>query len=159
MQDTNVAVLVGNLTRDPELRATASGTPVCKLRIAVNGRRKDASSGEWRERPNYFDVTVWGRRGESCAEYLSKGRKVCVSGELEWREWEASDGGGRRQGVEVVVGAAGWVQFLGGLKQSEAEGENGSASDPAERIPADTAELDGALAGGGLEADDDDMPF
>ena len=68
----NRVVLTGNLTRDPELRTTSGGTSVCSLRIAVNTRRKDGSTGEWTEKPNYFDVTVWGVQGENCAQYLSK---------------------------------------------------------------------------------------
>ena len=87
----NVVVITGNLTRDPELRSTGSGTSVCKLRVAVNTRRKDAS-GDWVDKPNYFDVTVWGAQGENCATYLSKGRPVAVEGRLDWREWEAKDG-------------------------------------------------------------------
>src|SRR5436305_817164 len=84
MAATNInrVVLTGNLTRDPELRNTPSGTPVCSLRIACNTRRKD-SSGEWVDKPNYFDVTVWGAQGENCATYLSKGRPVAVDGRLE----------------------------------------------------------------------------
>ena len=87
----NRVVLVGNLTRDPELRHTPSGTPVCSLRLAVNTRRKD-ESGQWTDKPNYFDITVWGQQGENCAQYLSKGRPVAIDGRLEWREWEAQDG-------------------------------------------------------------------
>src|SRR6476646_6134632 len=82
----NRVVLVGNLTRDPELRHTPSGTPVCSLRLAVNTRRKD-DSGQWTDKPNYFDITVWGQQGENCAQYLAKGRPVAVDGRLEWREW------------------------------------------------------------------------
>ena len=106
----NRVVLVGNLTRDPELRHTPGGTAVCSLRIAVNTRRKDAATGEWTEKPNYFDVTVWGNQGESCAQYLAKGRPVAIDGRLEWREWEAQDGT-KRQAVEIVADS---VQFLGG---------------------------------------------
>jgi len=62
----NRVVLVGNLTKDPELRHTPSGTAVCSLRLAVNTRRKDSATGEWTEKPNYFDITVWGNQGESC---------------------------------------------------------------------------------------------
>src|SRR6266545_402779 len=89
----NRVVLVGNLTRDPELRHTPSGTPVCSLRIAVNTRRKD-ESGQWVDKPNYFDVTVWGQQGENCAQYLSKGRPVAI--------------------------VADSVQFLGGRMEGEA---------------------------------------
>ena len=105
----NVVVLTGNLTRDPELRSTPSGTSVCKLRVAVNSRRKDGQTGEWVDKPNYFDVTVWGAQGENCATYLSKGRPVAVEGRLDWHDWEDNDGN-KRQGVEIIANS---VQFLG----------------------------------------------
>ena len=95
--NVNVVVITGNLTRDPELRSTPGGTSVCELRVAVNSRRKDGQTGEWVDKPNYFDVTVWGAQGENCANYLSKGRPVAVEGRLDWREWEAKDGSGKRQ--------------------------------------------------------------
>ena len=113
----NRVVLVGNLTRDPELRHTPSGTPVCSLRLAVNTRRKD-ESGQWTDKPNYFDITVWGQQGENCAQYLAKGRPVAIDGRLEWREWEAQDGA-KRQAVEVVADS---VQFLGGRMDGEGGG-------------------------------------
>src|SRR2546429_6628522 len=111
MAATNLTVVVvpGNLTSDPELRSLQSGTSVCKLRVAVNSRRKDSASGEWVDKPNYFDVTVWGAQGENCATYLSKGRPVAIDGRLEWREWEAQDGT-KRQAVEIIANS---VQFLG----------------------------------------------
>ena len=109
MQNINVVVISGNLTRDPELRQTPSETIVCKLRVAVNTRRKDSVSGDWVDKPNYFDVTVWGAQGENCAKYLTKGRPVAVEGRLDWREWETREGG-KRQSVEIVADS---VQFLG----------------------------------------------
>jgi len=151
MAATNInrVVLTGNLTRDPELRATPSGTPVCSLRVACNTRRKDAS-GEWVDKPNYFDVTVWGAQGENCASYLSKGRPVAVDGRLEWREWEAKDGSGKRQSVDIIADS---VQFLG----SREGGENGSRFTPQSDVPADTSDFQAAPAGGGNP--DDDIPF
>src|SRR5258708_32363580 len=88
----NRVVLVGNLTRDPELRHTPSGMAVCSLRIAVNTRRKDSSTGEWTEKPNYSDITVWGNQGESCAQYHAKGRPVGVDDRPQWRELGAQGG-------------------------------------------------------------------
>ena len=90
MAATNInrVVMTGNLTRDPELRSLPSGMSVCSLRIACNTRRKGAS-GEWEDKPNYFDVTVWGAQGENCARYLAKGRPVAIDGRLEWREYES----------------------------------------------------------------------
>ena len=78
----NRVIITGNLTADPDLRSLPSGTSVCKLRVAVNTRRKDNSTGEWVDKPNYFDVTVWGAQGENCAQYLAKGRPVAVDGRL-----------------------------------------------------------------------------
>jgi single-strand DNA-binding protein len=113
-RNINRVIVVGNLTRDPELRHTPSGMAVCSLRIAVNTTRKD-ESGQWVDKPNYFDVTVWGQQGENCAQYLSKGRPVAVDGRLEWREWEAQDGS-KRQAVDIVADN---VQFLGGRQEGE----------------------------------------
>src|SRR3954447_14093507 len=113
----NRVILIGNLTRDPELRHTPSGTAVCSLRLAVNTRRKD-QTGQWTEKPNYFDVTVWGQQGENCAQYLQKGRPVGVDGRLEWREWDAQDGQ-KRQAVEIIADS---VQFLGGRGDGEGGG-------------------------------------
>src|SRR5438309_6500630 len=153
MAATNInrVVLTGNLTRDPELRTTPSGTSVCSLRVACNTRRKDAS-GEWVDKPNFFDVTVWSAQGENCANYLSKGRPVAVDGRLEWREWEDKDGN-KRQSVDIIADS---VQFLG----SREGGENGGRFTPQSDVPADTADFQAApAAAGGEGAADDDIPF
>jgi single-strand DNA-binding protein len=149
MAATNVnrVVLTGNLTRDPELRSLPSGTSVCSLRVACNTRRKDGE-GNWVDKPNYFDVTVWGAQGENCAQYLSKGRPVAVDGRLEWREWEDKQGQ-KRQSVEIVADT---VQFLG----SRDGGENGGRFTPQSDVPADTADFEPAPAAAGS---DDDIPF
>ena len=152
MAGTNInrVVLVGNLTKDPELRSTQGGTSICKLRLAVNTRRKD-QSGQWTDKPNYFDITVWGQQGENCATYLQKGRPVAVDGRLEWREWDATDGSGKRQAVEIIAES---VQFLGGRDDG---GGNGQRFTPESDVPADTADFAPAPAGPG--AADDDIPF
>ena len=145
MAAINRVVLVGNLTKDPELRHTQSGMAVCSLRLAVNTRRKD-ETGQWVDKPNYFDITVWGNQGERCAQYLSKGRPVAIDGRLEWREWEAQDGS-KRQAVEVVAES---VQFLGSRQDGESP-----------YVPAGATA--GAAAGGGddfpTSPTDDDIPF
>jgi single-strand DNA-binding protein len=143
MANINRVVLVGNLTRDPELRQTPSGTSVCGLRIAVNTRRKD-SSGQWTEKPNYFDITVWGQQGENCAQYLSKGRPVAIDGRLEWREWDAQDGT-KRQAVEVIADT---VQFLG--SRGDGSGDGGNQFVPAGAQNSPDADF---------QAADDDIPF
>lgn len=152
MAATNInrVVLTGNLTRDPELRSTGGGTSVCSLRVAVNTRRKDQTTGEWVDKPNYFDVTVWGQQGENCAQYLAKGRPVAVDGRLEWREWQ-DQGGNKRQSVDIIADS---VQFLG----SREGGENGGRFTPQSDVPADTGDFQQApVAAGG--STDDDIPF
>ena len=154
MAATNInrVVMTGNLTRDPELRSTGGGTPVCSLRIACNTRRKDAS-GNWVDKPNYFDVTVWGAQGENCAQYLQKGRPVAIDGRLEWREWEAKDGSGKRQSIDIIADS---VQFLGSPQGAD-NGGNGGRFTPQSDVPADTADFDQAPVGG--QSADDDIPF
>ena len=156
MANINRVVLVGNLTKDPELKSTSGGTSICKMRIAVNTRRKD-ETGQWVDKPNYFDVTVWGNQAESCAQYLSKGRPVGIDGRLEWREWEAQDGT-KRQAVEVIADT---VQFLGGRDDAGGGGAQGGGGN--QFVPAAAAA--GAGSGASADADfggsgsDDDIPF
>jgi single-strand DNA-binding protein len=142
----NRVIITGNLTRDPELRSTPGGTTICSLRVAVNSRRKDNETGQWVDKPNYFDVTVFGAQGENCGQYLSKGRPVAVEGRLNWREWEAQDGG-KRQAVDIIADA---VQFLG---SRDAPQSNGVVESD---IPADTSDFQEASVGSGK---DDDIPF
>ena len=146
--NVNVVVITGNLTQDPELRHTGGGTAVCELRVAVNSRRKDGQTGEWVDKPNYFDVTVWGAQGENCANYLAKGRPVAIEGRLDWREWEAKDGSGKRQAVQIVANS---VQFLGSRDGRGGGGGNGGGGGftPSSDVPADNSDFEGAAAGGG----------
>jgi single-strand DNA-binding protein len=139
--DINQVTLVGRLTRDPELRHLASGQPVLQLGLAVNGRQKD-EAGNWTDKPNFFDVKVFGNQAEMLSQHLAKGRRIGVVGRLDWSSWEAQDGT-KRSKVEVV---AFQVQFL----DSRQEG------DQAQFVPASAAA--GADFGGGSGADDD-IPF
>jgi single-strand DNA-binding protein len=148
----NRVVLTGNLTRDPELRAVGE-TSICKLRIACNTRRKNNSSGQWEEKPNFFDVTVFGARGENCAKYLSKGRPVAVDGRLEWREYEVE--GQKRQSVDIIADN---VQFLGGRDDAgNGNGYSGGARPSESDVPMDTSDFESAPVATG--AADDDIPF
>jgi single-strand DNA-binding protein len=142
----NRVVLVGNLTKDPELRHTPSGTAVCQLRIAVNGRRRD-EAGQWVDKPNYFDVSIFGNQAESSAQYLSKGRPVGIDGRLDWREWDAQDGT-KRQAVQIIAES---VQFLGG--RGDADPEARSAGN--QFVPAGAA----AESADFPQTADDDIPF
>jgi single-strand DNA-binding protein len=117
----NRVVIVGRLTREPELRALASGMTVCNLRLASNSTRKSAD-GQYREKPNYFNVSVFGGSGESVHRYMSKGSRVAIDGRLEWREWETSEGG-KRQTIDIVAES---VEFL------EQGGNGGGLDGPSE---------------------------
>jgi single-strand DNA-binding protein len=155
MANINRVVLVGNLTKDPELRHTSGGTAVCKLRIAVNTRMKDGATGQWTDKPNYFDVTVWGAQGENCARYLAKGRPVAIDGRLNWREWEQD--GQKRQAVDIIADS---VQFLGGRDDAgEGNGFAGARPDVAGGgdVPIDTGDYQPAPAS--ASTSDDDIPF
>jgi len=150
----NRVVLTGNLTHDPELRSLPSGMSVCKLRIACNTRRKNNASGEWEDKPNYFDVTVWGAQGENCARFLAKGRPIALDGRLEWREWEGQDGA-KRQSTEIIADS---VQFLG----SREEGSGSGGFTPRSDVPVNESDFQpvGAPASNGTpSAGDDDIPF
>lgn len=97
----NRATISGNLTRDPELRVTASGMPVLGFGVAVNDRRKNNKTGEWEDYPNFIDCTMFGARAESVSKFLSKGSKVAIEGKLRWSQWERD--GEKRSKLEVIV--------------------------------------------------------
>jgi single stranded DNA-binding protein len=106
----NRVVLVGRLTRDPDLRSLPNGTSACQLRVACSSVTKDTPSGEYRERSNFFDVSAYAGAADSAARYLRKGSRVAIDGRLQWREWQAADGQ-RRQTIKIVADI---VQFLDG---------------------------------------------
>lgn len=152
MSSINRCLLVGRLVRDPELRHTQGGTAVCEFSLAVNSREKQAD-GEWGDRVDFFDVTVWSGQGEACAQYLSKGSQCAVDGRLRQDRWEAKDGGGKRSKVVIVASN---VQFLG-----DAKGSGDGNVDPPHR---DEPSQDASDFGGGADADfgaavDSDIPF
>lgn len=137
MASLNRVVLIGNLTKDPELRYTPGGQPVTTLRLAVNDRRKVGD--EWQEQAHFFDVTVWGKQAENCSQYLRKGRPVAVDGRLQSRQWETPEGQ-KRTAVEVVAER---VVFLGGGEGAVRPAEGGQDAD----------QVDAPVAG------EDDIPF
>jgi single-strand DNA-binding protein len=159
MAATNInrVILTGNLTKDPELRSTGSGMAVCSLRVASNTRRKDPQSGEWVDKPNYFDITIWGRQGENGAQYLSKGRPVAIDGRLEWREWQDQQGN-KRQSVEIVADN---VQFLSSPDGFSGGGGGGNGFTAQSDVPVSTDDFAPAAVNGGSTSApaDDDIPF
>lgn len=140
MASLNKVFLVGNLTRQPELRYTPSGTAVSDLRLAVN-RAYTTQGGDKREETYFLTVVVWGKQAEASAQYLDKGSPILVEGRLQTREWEGKDGQ-RRNVVEVVADR---IQFLGRPKAGSGAG---AVSAPAEPEPFDEG------AGGA-----DEVPF
>lgn len=134
MTSINRVLLVGHLTRDPELRHTAGGTAVCEFSMALNSREK--VNGEWDDRVDYFDIVVWGNQGENCAQYLAKGKLVGVDGRLRQDRWEDKDSGQKRSRVKITADA---IQFLtpgegGGHSQSDFV-PTGAEGPPQDDIP------------------------
>jgi single-strand DNA-binding protein len=121
----NQVVLMGNLTRDPELRTTPNGQSVCSFSLALNRSYKGAD-GEWKEMTDYIDIVAWAGLGERVAQYLSKGRPALVSGRLQSRSWEQD--GQKRNKVEVIAND---VTFLG----SPGGGQSQQVGGAAEPVP------------------------
>lgn len=115
----NRTVITGNLTRDPELRRTQAGMPILSFSVAVNDRRKNPQTGEWEDHPNYVDCTMFGKRAEAIAEYLTKGSKVGVDGKLRFSTWERD--GHKRSKLEVVVDE---IEFLSRRKDNAKKGND-----------------------------------
>jgi single-strand DNA-binding protein len=113
----NSIILIGRLTRDAELKYTAGGTAITKFSIVVNRRRK--VNDRWEDEANFFDVTLWGKQGETLKQYLLKGKQICIVGELRQERWEKD--GQTRSRVEIVANS---IQLLGGK-----DGGGGSSHD------------------------------
>ncbi len=132
----NRVVLVGRLTRDPELRALPSGTSVCGLRIACNSSRRDPDGGSYIDQPNFFDVSIYGAQGESVSNHIRKGARVGIDGRLAWREWENSEQQ-RRQAVSIVADTVQFLDSPGGRTGVEAiddEHADGGGEDERELV-------------------------
>lgn len=157
MANLNKVLLMGNLTRDPEVRYTPKGTAVAELGIAVN-RVYSGENGEKREEVTFVDVTVWGRTAENVGEYLKKGRPVFIEGRLQLDSWEDKQSGQKRNKLKVVADN---VQFLGSPRGAGGGGGPDEGGDePSRSRPSDggrsSAPPKSAPAG---EPDDDDIPF
>lgn len=146
-EDLHTVCLTGRCARDPELRHTPSGTAVLNIRLAYSSSRKDGD--KWVEKSNYIDVVTFGNRAEALSSHLSKGSKIGVSGQLEWREWEATDGS-KRQSYEVIVDK---FTFLG----DKGGGSGGGTSTGGGDTPA--ADRYDPAAGASSFSGDDDIPF
>jgi single-strand DNA-binding protein len=131
----NHVVLIGNLTKDPELKETSNGKHVCELRLANNTSYK--KDNEWESKPNFFQVSVWGKTGENAAKYLSRGSKVCVEGRLEWQSWPSSDDPKKMNSRVVIIAQN--VEYLS--------------------VPKETVTDTGDAAPDSADGGDDDIPF
>lgn len=110
----NKVLITGNLTRDAELRSTASGMAIAMFGVAVNDRRKNSQTGEWEDCPNFIDCTMFGKRAEALTPYMLKGTKVAIEGKLRWHQWETD--GQKRSKIDVIVDE---IELMGGKKQAE----------------------------------------
>ena len=118
----NKVMLSGNLTRDPELRSTSGGYPVLKFGLAVNERRRNNQTGEWEDRPNFFDCTMFGARAEAVSRFLSKGSKVAVEGRLQWNQWQDRETGQNRSKVDIVWNEIEFMSRRGEDQQPQQQG-------------------------------------
>lgn len=137
----NRVVLTGNLTKDADLKQTSGGMAIVTIRLAVNDRRKNASSGQWEDKPNYIDVVMFGSRGEAVSRFLTKGKQIAVEGKIRWSEWE-NQAGEKRSKIEVVADD---VELLGG--RGDAPSGSRSVASASVDAPADDF------------ADGEDIPF
>ena len=142
----NKVILIGNLTRDPETRTTSQGTTLCSFGLAVNRRRKSEGQPD----VDFFNVTAWRQLGDLCARYLSKGRKVCVVGQIQIRTYDAQDGT-KRTAVDIVAED---IEFLSSAR--DADGNAGSAGNTAVPALTPSGEYD---TSGFSRVDADELPF
>jgi single-strand DNA-binding protein len=155
--NVNRVVLTGNLTHDPELHQAENTTSRCRLRLAVNGRRRD-KDGNWSEKPNYVNVTVWGVPAENCAKYLARGRAIAVDGRLDWHSW-LDEADKPRQALQVIAET---VQFLGSPPSPPRQPDSEpSVADDAPPVVAPDIPEPAPLAGvaAAVATDRDEIPF
>jgi single-strand DNA-binding protein len=166
MASYNRVILLGNMTRDPELRYTPSGTAVSEIGLAVNDRRKGAN-GEWIEETTFVDVTLWGRTAEVASEYLGKGAPLLIEGRLKLDQWEDKSGGGKRSKLRVVCER---MQMLGGkpgsgggggggAQRSQAAGGRAQPDDESEYAAPTEHYAEPSGAASASQPPDDDIPF
>ena len=147
----NRVIISGNLTRDPEIRSTASGMPVLCFGVAVNDRRKNQQSGEWEDYPNFIDCTMFGARAERVSRFLDKGSKVAVEGKLHYSQWETKEGQ-KRSKIDVIVDE---LEFMSSRNDSSSYGggNTGGYSAPA------AATMAAPVVDASSSIYDEDIPF
>ncbi len=145
----NRVIISGNLTRDPELRSTASGMPVLGFGVAVNDRRKNQQTGEWEDYPNFIDCTMFGARAQSLSRYLTKGTKVSIEGKLRWSQWERD--GQKRSKIEVIVDELEFMSSRNDGSANTSYGSNDYAAPAADSMQAPSLDASSVY--------DEDIPF
>lgn len=152
----NKVMITGNLTRDPELRATGSGTQILHFGVAVNDRRRNQQTGEWEDYPNFVDCVVFGARAEPLSRFLSKGSKVAIEGKLRYSSWETKDGQ-RRSKLEVVVDEVEFLSSRNGQGGAPAYQDGPSYSAPVAAAPQPAARP--VQTPPSADVYDEDIPF
>lgn len=164
MASFNQTILIGNLTRDPDLRVTPKGTAICQFSLAVNRKFKD-DSGQMRDETTYVDIEAWGKQAELIAKYLIKGSPALVQGRLKLDQWDDKQSGQKRSKLKVVLEN---VQFLGGKPtgpgqdqeaQERAEPHRSQDTMPASYSPAQPKPRGAAVPAPANNFDDSDVPF
>lgn len=145
MANLNKVMLIGNLTRDPELRVTPKGTAICQFSLAINRKFRDEAGAD-REEVTYVDIEAWGKTGENIAKYVTKGRPLFVEGRLRLDQWEDKTTKEKRSRMKVVCD---YCQFLGSRDDNGGGGQGGGYSRPSPRPAAPAAQ----------ENLDEDVPF
>lgn len=166
MPSFNKVILMGNFTRDPELRFLPNNTAVCDMGLAVNDRFQNKATGQWEDRPNFVDCTAFGRTAENISKFFAKGRPIFIEGKLRFEQWEDRQSGQKRSKLKVVVDT--W-QFVDSKDSAGAGGPQGGGGQPSggygNRQQADNSDgggdsWDNGGGGGGHEAvDEEDIPF
>ena len=149
----NKVYLIGNLTRDPEMRSTSAGIPVCNFSIAVNRRFKNAQTGQ--QETDFFNIVAWRQLAELCGRYLAKGRKVAVFGSIQTRSYEAQDGS-KRTAFDIVADE---VEFLSSVNAGSAPSSDYHAAVSPAPVQRQQAPSYAPADSGFTQVDDDELPF
>ena len=152
----NRVIISGNLTRDPDLRSTASGMAVLSLGVAVNDRRRNQQTGEWEDYPNFVDCTMFGTRGEKLQQYLTKGTKVAIEGKLRYSSWERD--GPRRSKLEVIVDELEFMSSRNGNNANQGY-DNGMTAGYAPQPAPMAAPVAAPIVDASASVYDEDIPF
>lgn len=163
MPSYNKVILMGNFTRDPELRFLPNNTAVCDIGLAVNDRYQNKSTGQWEDRPNFVDCTAFGRTAENISKFFGKGRPIFIEGKLRFEQWEDRQSGQKRSKLKVVIDTWQFVDSKDGAGQSGGPGggDSGrSSSGYGNQQDDGGGGWDDSDSGGGHEpVEEDEIPF